>query len=65
MEYMKLKHFDFIALSDYVVGVNKGMRFIEEFSNKNMEKKKYYEDCIVTGIHVLNEDMMAVNIELE
>ena len=61
---MKLKDFDAIALSDYIVGVNRGMEHIEEFDCKNVNKKAQYSDCFIGSVHVLNKDQMAVNIEL-
>lgn len=62
---MTLKEFNMIALSNYFVGVNKDFKCIDEFSNKDKDCLDYYKNCLVSSVHVLNEDMMAVNIELE
>lgn len=60
---MTLQDFDFVALDDYIVGVNKGTKIVEEFYSNNVIKKKQYMDCIVTSIFILNEDKLVVNID--
>lgn len=60
---MSLADFDSVVLDDYIVGVNKGTKIVEEFYSDNTVKKKQYMSCIVTSIFILNEDRLIVNID--
>ena len=60
---MTLQDFDFVVLEDYIVGVNSGIKIVEEFYSNNTVKKKQYMDCIITGIFILNESKLVVNID--
>ena len=51
--------------SDYIVGVNRKTELVEEFTHIATWKRVQYRDAIVTGIHVLNEDTLAINIEID
>ena len=62
---MTLKEFNMIALSNYFVGVNKDFKCIDEFYNTDKTNLEYYGNCLVSSVHVLNENMLAVNIELD
>lgn len=54
-----------IVGSDYIIGVNKGTELIEEFTHIDTGKRVKYRDAMVTGVHVLNEDTLAINIEID
>lgn len=60
---MTLQDFDFVALDDYIVGVNSGTNIVDEFYSNNVVKKKQHMDCVVTSIFVLNEEKLVVNID--
>ena len=62
---MKLKDFvDVAVYNDYWVGVYypKITEPVKEFKSTDKIRIKGYEDFIVTGIWVLNEDTMCVSV---
>ena len=59
---MKLKDFAMVAENNYIVGVEKGYEIVEEFFSYEKDMISFYEDYIVTGIWILDEDTLAVNI---
>lgn len=61
---MKLVDLLNVVMCDYMIGVNNGIEFIEEFDNTAIDKRVKYRESIVTGVHVLNEDMIAINVDL-
>lgn len=62
---MKLYELLNVITSDYMIGVNKETEFIEEFNQNDTQKRTKYRESIVTGIHVLNEDTIAINVEIQ
>ena len=60
---MRLADFDSVVLENYIVGVNKGTKIVEEFYSDDIVKMKQYMNCIVTSIFILNEDKLVVNID--
>lgn len=61
---MKLYELLNVVMCDYMIGVNKGTEFIEEFDHVDTSKRVKYREAIVTGVHILNEDMIAINVEI-
>lgn len=61
---MKLYELINVLLSDFIVGVSQNGTFIEEFDSADTGKRTKYREAVVTGVHVLNEDTIAVNVEI-
>ena len=61
---MKLYELLNVVISDYMIGVNKGTEFIEEFDSSNTQKRTKYRESLVTSVHVLNEETIAINVEI-
>ena len=61
---MKLKELAPLITSRYIVGVRSGTEFIEEFDCCTHSKIIEYGNALVTGIHVFNEDMIAINVDV-
>lgn len=61
---MKLVDLLNVITCDYMIGVNNGTEFIEEFDSTATEKRVKYRESIVTGVHILNEDMIAINVDV-
>lgn len=61
---MKLYELLNVIITDYMIGVSKGPEFIEEFGSCDTQKRTKYRNAVVTGLHVLNEDMLAINIDI-
>lgn len=53
-----------VVTSDYSVGVNKGTEFIEEFESYDTQKRTKYREALVTSVHVLNEETIAINVDI-
>lgn len=62
---MKLTDLTELITSDFMVGVNKRQKFIEEFSHTDAEKRIKYRYATVTSIHVLNENTIAINVDID
>lgn len=60
----KLNDIKIILLDDFYVGVNKGMEFVEEFKADNVEKMREYGNALVISIHIIDENLLAVNIDI-
>ena len=61
---MKLYELLNVVISDYMIGVNKGTEFIEEFDSSNIQKRTKYRESLVTSVHILNEETIAINVEI-
>lgn len=53
-----------IPYDKVLIGVNKSGNFIEEFESSNKEKMKMYKNETVIDIHIIGENLLAVNIEI-
>lgn len=62
---MKLYELINVITSDFMIGVNNGTEFIEEFNQNDTQKRTKYRESIVTSVHVLNEDTIAINVEIK
>lgn len=60
---MKLSEVLAVNTSKLAIGVYKGKEFIEEFEN-DKAKEMMYLDATVTDFHALNEDVIAVMIDI-
>lgn len=61
---MKLYELINVITSDFIVGVNRGTEFIEEFDVVDTQKCTKYREALVTSVHVLNEDTVAINVDI-
>ena len=61
---MKLYELVDVVVSNFMVGVNKGKKFIDEFGINDTQKCTKYREALVTSVHVLNEETIAINVDI-
>ena len=62
---MKLKELlPYIQYDDTLIGVSCGDRFIREFSGKDTKLLKRHENNDVMSVHILTDNLLAVNVDL-
>lgn len=60
---MKLKDFELVASTDYVVYVNSQGKRIDRFDSDEQEKLEKYQDAEIGSIDIFNEDILLVRVE--
>ena len=60
---MKLKDFELVVSSDYLVYVNKLGKRIYKFDNNDVDKLKKYQNAEIVNIDIFDEDTLLVRVE--